>query len=407
MRFWKRKIFLWIGLPLLILFLSVMGILKSLEDSQELFLKTKIFRGDLRQVVRGTGYLEADEVVSLTSHLDGHVKILSVDAGESVQKGGLLFEIENTDFQKEYRLTKAKYRQAKLELKKLLTKSNEASAFEAEAALEKAKKATAEISKEFSDKNDLFQKGFVSKKDMDEVKDRLDNVQVEEKLALKRFEEASKPPSREEVELKKAEISKMKLELKNLNEQWEGRRATASFDGLVVEIFKKKGDSVKKGEPLLTMVDVEKPWVVEGAIYEADIPKIKKGEKVSVKFLGVQGVYQAQIDEVSLVAKMTGNVRKFPVKILIQDKIQGPLRLGIGAEYEILIDEHKNVLMMPLQFVAHQKDESGVWILQGKKKVFVPLKSGLSDESFVEIVSGLVEGQEVVLPNINSKKDFE
>ncbi len=392
-----RRLILWIGLPLFILGISIFGIFKSLDDEHFQSLKARVLRGDIRQVIRGVGYLEADELVPMVSHLPGKIEKIEVEAGASVQKGQLLFQVRSPNFQKEYRLIKAKYYQAKLELKKLLSKSSETATLEAQGSLEKAQKLTQTIQKEFSDKTDLFQKGFISKKEMDDTQSRLENAQSEEKIALKRFEDLSKPASKEEVELQQAELAKMKLELEVLNRHWKKRRARASFDALVVEVTKKKGDVVKEDEVVLTLVNTQKPWVVQASVYETDIPKIKKGQKAILKLSGMDGTYQAQVSEISLIAKINGNIRKFPVKLLLQDKIKESVRLGVGAEYEILIEERKNVLMLPLQFIVRKPGGLGVWLLEKKKKKFVPLILGISDENNIEVISGLQEKQEVIL----------
>ncbi len=400
----KRKTILWIFAPLFILGVSIIGIFKSLDEGSPQSLKAKVLRGDIRQVIRGVGYLEADALIPVVSHLPGKIQKINVEAGTSIQKGQLLFQVRSPNFQKEYRLMKAKYYQSKLDLKKLLSKSSETATLEAQSFLEKAQKLTQTVQKEFSDKTDLFQKGFISKKEIDDTQSRLENAQSEEKIALKRFEDLSKPASKEEVELKQAELAKMKLELEVLSRYWKKRRARTFFDALVVEVSKKKGDVVKEDDIVLTLVNTQKPWVVQASVYETDISKIKKGQKAILKFSGMDGTYQSQVSEISPMAKINGNIRKFSVKLLLQDKIKESVRLGIGAEYEILIEERKNVLMFPLQFIVRKPEGVGVWLLQKNKKVFVPLVLGVSDENNVEVISGLQENQEIVLQDFHEKE---
>ena len=80
--------------------------------------------------------------------------------------------------------------------------------------------------------------------------------------------------------------------------------------------------------------------------------------------------------------------------------MEGPLRLGMGADYEILVEKREQVLALPIQFVMSQSEIRGAWVIQKDKKKLIPLKLGLNDGSFVEIIAGLEEGQEVVLPTV-------
>jgi hypothetical protein len=197
----------------------------------------------------------------------------------------------------------------------------------------------------------------------------------------------------------------MRVELNHFRRQWRARKTRAPFKALVIEVLKKEGDVLSAEDSVMTLVNTRKPFVIHGMVYESEIGKITKGQEVFVKISGTQKIVKAEVAEISLVAKSIGNARKFPIKLLLRDKIEGPIRLGIGVDYEILVEEKRQVLSLPVQFVSRQDQRSGAWVVQKGKKQFMPLRLGLSDDALVEIV-GLEEGQEVVLPAPGSDRSI-
>jgi multidrug efflux pump subunit AcrA (membrane-fusion protein) len=396
MKFFKK--FLWLLFPLLIMGASAVWISRSMKESPQEHLRTQVVRSDIRQLIRGIGSLEAEDIHSIQARIPGRLLRVYVQTGEHVRKGAHLFTIENRDIEKDYRLIKAQYRQKRLELKKMALTPSETAVFEAQGALDKASRAVQEMRNALRDKEELYHKGFVSKREMEELKAQLVSAKTEEKIANKRFEDVSTPPPSEEIDLKKAELSKMKIQLNNLKDQWKASKAYASFKALVIEVSKKKGDPLNSEDSVVTLVNTGEPLVIQGMVYESEVSKIKKGQKAFVKVSGSQKPLKARVEDISLIAKNVGSAKKFPIKLLLSEKVEGPLRLGIGADYEILVEEKQQVLALPIQFVIRQSEMSGAWVIQKDKKKFIPLKLGLNDGAFVEIIAGLEEGQEVVLP---------
>lgn len=392
-----NKKLLWMVALWIFLGFSTFLFFRMLREERKPLLKTQVVVGDIRKIVRGLGYLEAEKMYPIQAPFSGRLEKIFVQGGDQIQPRALLFKIKNPDFEKNYRLIQAQYRKADVQLQKMRVGADPDALSQAQAELNKARILSQELSKESLDKLELFEKGFISKKEMEDVKSRRETAFLEEKIALQRYKKATEPPPQEEIDLKEAEVSKMKVELDRLREQWQKRKTRATFSALVVEVLKKTGESVSENESLLTLVNRDEPWVIQGAVYESEIGKISKGSLATVSITGMEGKFSARVTEVSMTAQSTGGTRKFPVKLLLAGKIEGPLRLGVGADYEIVIAEKKNVLTLPLQFIAHQEGRVGVWCEKGHRLKFIPLELGLQDDTSVEVVKGLEVGEEVVL----------
>ncbi|MBI1884412.1 MAG: efflux RND transporter periplasmic adaptor subunit [Chlamydiae bacterium] len=398
MTFQKKSWFLWGGIPTLLLFFSVGAWVRSFRESVAPELKAVVSRGSIRQVIQGGGTLEADEIKSVQSPLEGTLKNIFVHSGDRIRKGKIIFEIGNDHFKQDLALARAQYDQALLEWKKMKNLPNEAAMLEAKNTLEKAKQVLQETEKEVRDKKDLCEKGFISQKELEDAQNYLSTAKTEKDIAFSRWSEVSKPSSQEDRSLKKAELSKKKMELKNLKAQWKGRRFKSPFKAWVVDISKKVNEEVGREDPILSLVNLEKPFVVKGALYESDVHEVREGEKAWIKMTGSRQRLKAEVTEVSPMAQSVGGGRKFPMKLRVDGKIRGVPRLGVAVDYEIFVQEKQNVLTLPLPFVVHEESQRGAWVLKGGKARFVPLGLGLSDDAKIEVMGGVKEGEEVILP---------
>jgi len=389
----------------LLLIFAVLGsawwITGSLEDKKPLLLQAEVTRGDIRLVIRGVGYLEAEKVETLLAQLPGKLTHIPVEAGKNVRKGDVLFQIESQVFDQDYRLLKAKYKQARKELKEIQEeKKDSTSQTESLNTLEKIKKEIADLESELKNKQELFEKGFISQKEFEDSKNRLEEARMDEEIASKRYQDIVEPLSTEELELKKAELSKMKTELKTFEKQAQSRETKAAFDAVVIEVLKKEDETVSAEDAVLTLVESDKPWVVQSMVYESEVTQLKKNLPATVKVPGVEQRLKAEIDEISLVAKSAGASRKFPVRLKLKESLKGPARLGMGVDFEIVIQEKQKILKLPIQFVEHVPEKgAGVWIDRNGSLSFQSISVGISDETFVEVSGGLNEGQKVFLPD--------
>ena len=95
------------------------------------------------------------------------------------------------------------------------------------------------------------------------------------------------------------------------------------------------------------------------------------------------------------------NVTTFEVRVSI-DNPGGELKANMTANAEILLDEHKHVLTVPESAVSYDNQKNATVTIPDRKQKdgyrVIPVKVGLSNGSVTEIVSGLTEGQQVILP---------
>jgi multidrug efflux pump subunit AcrA (membrane-fusion protein) len=145
-------------------------------------------------------------------------------------------------------------------------------------------------------------------------------------------------------------------------------------------------------------------------VHEADISKLSDGQRVSVSMDSYPGlVLEGAVTRIATIASGDNDwdeepeVRKFDVEVTVDSEgMDVELKPGVSAKAEIFIEEKQNVLFIPLQCVFQESGKYRAWVLadSGEPEA-VEVKPGLSNEAYVEILEGLVQGQRVLLYNPN------
>ncbi|MCX7614872.1 MAG: HlyD family efflux transporter periplasmic adaptor subunit [Clostridiales bacterium] len=193
---------------------------------------------------------------------------------------------------------------------------------------------------------------------------------------------------------------------------------TSPIDGIVTSILKESGDKIENfGTDIVVISDLSK-MMVEIQVDEMDISKVAVGKPVTISYDKSDGTttLTGSINSVSYSAKSDSNqscgVAYFPAKILIDNP--GDLMPGIGVNYRISSAVKEDCLMIPSAAVTYTEEGTAVFVktVDGRKiekpaKVpadqipkgyqAVLVEAGISDNQNTEIVSGLIEGDEVVL----------
>ena len=199
--------------------------------------------------------------------------------------------------------------------------------------------------------------------------------------------------------LRSAEIS-----MQNLQDAMNNYTITAPISGTIIEKDAKVGDAVKAGDTLCIVYDLS---YLEMSINvdELQISSISVGQKVQITADAVPDkTYVGTVTRVSMKGTSNGGTTTYPVTIRIDDT--DGLRPGMNANAEIVVAEAKNALVVPNAAVVR-----GSYVLVTKDSpsaanadttmeapegfVYVPVKTGVSDDDYTQIVSGIQEGDTI------------
>lgn len=359
----------------------------------------RVARRDITEVVVANGRIQPVLQVVINPEVSGEIIGLPVKEGQPVKKGDLLVRIKPDNYIAQRNSAEANYKSALAGVS--LSKAN----------LEKARL-------EFQRYEQLFQTKLVSDSQYLEAKTSLDVAAATFESSAHQCEQAKAALARADDDLSKTTIN-------------------APIDGTVTKLRSQQGERVvgtamMAGTEIMTIANLHE-MEARVDIGEIDIVLIKVGQKARLeveafrdrKFTGVVTEIANAARGAASAAQQSSQSQeatRFEVKILLNEKEQ--FRPGMSVTAEIETRARTNVLAIPIMAVttrtkkeetkAANKPEDPILPKKGGRKeeprradeiVFLAdgeiahstvVKTGISDDSYIEIVEGLSEGQEII-----------
>ena len=199
--------------------------------------------------------------------------------------------------------------------------------------------------------------------------------------------------------LRSAEIS-----LQNLQDTMANYTVTSPISGTIIEKDAKVGDAVKSGDTLCVIYDLSYLEMVIN-VDELQISSLSVGQKVQITADAVQDKnYVGTVTRVSMKGTSNGGTTTYPVTIRI-DETDG-LRPGMNANAEIVVAEAANALTVPNAAIVRggyvlvtqdspSASKADATMEAPEGFVYVAVKTGVSDDDYTQIVSGIQEGDTI------------
>ncbi|MBR5479317.1 MAG: HlyD family efflux transporter periplasmic adaptor subunit [Clostridia bacterium] len=190
------------------------------------------------------------------------------------------------------------------------------------------------------------------------------------------------------------------LSMENTQNQLDNYTIKSPIEGTIVDKEYKTGDTIEGGKTLCTIYDLSY-LEMDMSIDELDISKVSVGQSVQITADAVEGkVYTGTITKVSVVSEATNmGATSYPVTVRI-DETEG-LRPGMNVDAEIVLAEARDVITVPSGAVNRgnvvlvtenspsAKNKTELKAPEGY--VYVEVETGVSDDNYIEIKSGITE----------------
>jgi membrane fusion protein (multidrug efflux system) len=177
----------------------------------------------------------------------------------------------------------------------------------------------------------------------------------------------------------------------------------APFSGTIAKRLVQPGEKVSPDSGIVTLVDL-KQMVLEAAVPAAEIPSVRVGQKVSFR---VSGFGDRRFEgEVQRINPLTADgSRAIPVYIAVPNA-DSALKGGMFAQGELLLDSTQPVLAVAQRAIREEAGAAYVYTLRDDKIVRTPVTLGPRNkgEPFVEVRSGLSQGDRVIIADIGNDK---
>jgi HlyD family secretion protein len=352
----------------------------------------EVKRGRIESTVSGPGHVVPEKQVEMSSGVMGRIEHLAVREGDWVHAGDLLLQIDSTQFSARVRETRSSLDAARSNV-----------------TLQESRLARLEL--ELNRQKELRSNQLVSEKELERIETDVKVVRAEVSSARHR-------------------VMEMEARLASARDDLEKTTITAPLSGIVSSLKVEEGEIAivgtmnYPGTVLMTISDLSQ-MEVEAEIDETDILDVALGQRatVHVDALGDSTLEGTVVDIASSAHTVGLGTMEEATNFMVRVRIEGeriPLKPGMSANVDIEVGAKPDVLSVPIQGVVKRElsdegehdsahadsasteerpppeEEEGVFVVEEDRARFRPIETGISDETDIEVISGLREGDTVV-----------
>lgn len=175
----------------------------------------------------------------------------------------------------------------------------------------------------------------------------------------------------------------------------DGTVIEAPYDGKIAKISTYINQDVDTSTSLFTIID-DSSYKIEASIDETEISKVSHGQEVDVTVTAINKEFNGKVTNIDAQASSSGNSATFGIVVTLDGEQLDEIYSGMSTEMNIIIKESKDVLVIPIQAISNRRGKHIVKVKNGEEVKEVEVEVGAQDSSFVEIKSGLQEGDIVI-----------
>lgn len=340
---------------------------------------------DMEVSIQGTGSAFAGISKEVTASNDGVIQDLSIQVGDTVNKGDTLFIAHSENVTDA--LETAKNNVTKQET--AISNSNSERSVKILAAQTAVKNAQAQL--------DAANKALTQNSEDEAAKSKVKSAEENLEKQKQTLESAQNSSTADTTGLTNAQEQYEKA-LANYNKM----TVTSPISGVVVAKNYNTGDDVQSSKAVLTIIDPNS-IKVKVSVDELDIAKVSNGQTATAKFDAISDkTFEGTVEAIAQLGTSNNNVTTYDVTLGVKDPTG--IKIGMNANVTIAIQSKKDVLVVPIEALVEENDKKYVTISnssggdeassRGKK---VEITTGMENESYVEVVEGVTEGEKVLI----------
>lgn len=333
-------------------------------DSGPRLATAPVIETNINFAVNAAGTITPAEQVSVRPQVNGIIKTLSVDIGNTVKTGDPLFTLDDQDLQTERSSKQIEIEAAKLQL--------------------------AKAERDYKRAQELVNSKLISQETYDDTKTTF--------------------------ELAKNTVEQKLKELHLIEYQITLTQILAPFNCTILTRPVSVGQAVSgsggfnSGTEVLTVADLN-AMVIDAHVNQADVPRLKVDQKVEITVEAVPGLQlTGLVQRVAPQATIVNNIKGFDARILLRN-VDPRIRPGMTANVRIPVAAVAHVMAVPLSAVFTEKDpekdqmERFVYVQKGEHFEKRNVQVGVSDYFYAEIQSGLTGNETVALEMPPEERD--
>ncbi len=300
----------------------------------------KVEYANIQQVLEASGTLEAHEEARISSKIPGRIEKIHAEMGKKVVSGELLLELEKEELLARRNIASAQHEEIHVSLQE----------------------------EEFNRQKKLFQKGVISQSEFEKIESQYNQIKAAEKKAQSNLE-------LQEDQLKNSNI-------------------ISPIEGVVAEVRGHRGENVGAGQPLVYVVNVD-PIILKTEVSSQNLKDIELNQKVEVSIRAYSDEkFEGFVKNISPVVDPFSRTAKLEIQIANGNQ---KIKAGMFAQSKIHIKTLNQSLSLPKRAVFYKDKQAFVYIVENKKANEIPVQVGLEQGDTIQVVSGVKQGQVVVV----------
>ena len=434
MKAWKKVA---IGAGAVVLLVIIVAFTVHQSGKNVVTVQTgKAQRQDLATVVSASGEIKPKTYVNIGANAFGKITHLYVKEGDHVKRGQLLAQLENVQSSADVNANEASLQAAQTDslAAEAALKTSQADLLRAQADYDRNKL-------DWSRAQSLFKDGLISKSDFDSRKNAWATADAGLTQATARVAQANA-----QNDSAARHIAQAKATLTHYTDLLQKTTYPAPFDGVITNLPVREGETVvigiqnAQGSTLMTIADMS-VITAEVKVDETDIVNVKLGQPAEVTIDAIpKKIFHGKVTEIgnNAIVRSSGlstsqqttaseEAKDFKVVVTLSDA-PPDLRPGLSTTAKVTTATRGNALSIPIQALtlrtkdqidaqnnapgsvhaaepaakevaskSKREDEvQGVFVIRNKKAMFVPVATGITGTTDIEVLDGLKEGDEVI-----------
>lgn len=378
--------------------------------------KIKAERGPMKLVVASTGRVVSNLDVEIKCKASGEVISLPYDVSDEVKKGSLLVELDPIDEQRNVQKSQvsllavqSRYEKTKLDLE-IAQINLESNRRKAEINLETAKSRAQDERAKAERVKQLFAKKLASLEENETAETTAQTAEANLTSATIALEdintdEQSLKLKKEDLKISKTDVESAKINLSIAEQRLTETKVFAPIDGVITERLVQTGQIISSGisntgggTKVMTISDLSRLFVL-ASVDESDIGEVREGMDVEITADAYQDKkFSGKVERIAQKGVNQSNVVTFEVRIEILSENKSLLKPEMTANVDIIAVSKDDVLSVPIGAVSREKGKQFVTVVkedgtEEKREI----QAGINDGENIEIISGLTEGETVLV----------
>ncbi|SFH15379.1 RND family efflux transporter, MFP subunit [Desulfotomaculum arcticum] len=315
----------------------------------------KLAKTEMKMNYSTSGQISSSSETTVAPKVSGRVAAVKVKLGAQVKKGQVLFQIDSKEASNQ--LTEA-----------------EASLGIAKTSYDMADQALRDAQADYDRKQTLFESNVISTYDLEQANTALVNAKLN-------------------LEQARQQMNQTNATLSSAQENLADYSVAAPMDGLVGEINIESGEMVSSQTNAAVIVSID-TVKVEASIPESIVNELRPGSVVSVTIDSLNKSVEGTLTTIA--PKADSDTMGYPVEISVANP-SGEIKPGMTAKIELITGNLKNIFALPVDAVIEQDGQHIVYIVENNQAKEVSVKTGVTNDTLIEITDGLKEGQSIIV----------